>query len=425
MVHQDDVPGAPGLSADSTFLFEQIQMRGDRRGRRESKPRHDIAKGGRRTAFLDAFCQKREDLSLFVGQCDTVHVIGIAAAAAESSRFFDADDLPGCNFPAAVVSKDMDFDREKVGAAVRSLAQRNVYIGTSSWKFEGWVNQLYDPARYQYRGKFAKTRFDAGSLQEYAETFKCVCVDASFYRFPDPEYVGKLAVQVPDGFRLAFKVTEEITVKHFPQHARYGHKAGTSNLNFFNAELFEKAFLAPLIPHRDKVGVLMFEFGHFFQRDFEHGRDFVSALDSFLATIPAGWQYGVEIRNPSFLQPEYFDVLRRHGVAHVFNSWTAMPGVGEQMAMPGSFTAEHFAARFLLKPGRKYDEAVKEFSPYEQIKEEVPDARDAMKELTRKRTKKDSYIFVNNRLEGNSLATIAAVVGEAGKCGCSSRWSLG
>ncbi|MEI6390683.1 MAG: hypothetical protein WCT12_06215 [Verrucomicrobiota bacterium] len=28
--------------------------------------------------------------------------------------------------------------------------------------------------------------------------------------------------------------------------------------------------------------------------------------------------------------------LARHQVAHVFNSWDAMPAVGEQMALPGS-----------------------------------------------------------------------------------------
>ena len=42
-----------------------------------------------------------------------------------------------------------------------------------------------------------------------------------------------------------------------------------------------------------------------------------------------------------------------------------MPPVSEQMAIVGSETNDDFlAARFLLKPGRKYEEAVKEFSPY-------------------------------------------------------------
>jgi len=36
-----------------------------------------------------------------------------------------------------------------------------------------------------------------------------------------------------------------------------------------------------------------------------------------------------------------------------------------------------------------------------------------MKALATERQKKPSYIFVNNRLEGNALSTIAAVVGKA------------
>ena len=157
-----------------------------------------------------------------------------------------------------------------------------------------------------------------------------------------------------------------------PKHARHGERAGKPNTNFLNADLFTKAFLAPLTPHREKVGVLMFEFGHLYKRDFEQGRDFIAALDSFFAELPTDWQYGVEIRNKEFLRAEYFEVLHRHGVTHVFNSWAAMPPAEEQMAMEGSFTADFFASRFLLKPGRKYDEAVQSFSPYESVQDPYP-----------------------------------------------------
>ena len=305
----------------------------------------------------------------------------------------------------------MTFDREQIAQRVSQLAAKNIYIGTSSWKYEGWLGQLYSPERYQYRGKLAKNRFEAGCLEEYASTFKTVCVDAGFYRFPDERSVEKLAAQVPDGFLLSFKVTDEITLKHFPNQPRHGERAGKENLNFLNADLFTKAFLRPLSPYREKIGVLMFEFGHFYERDFAHGRDFVHALNGFLGKLPFGWQYGVEIRNKGFLKPEYFEVLRQHGVTHVFNSWTAMPSVSEQVAVDGAFTTDFFAARFLLRPGRKYQEAVKSFSPYGEVKEEEPEARSAMKMLVERGPEKKSYIFVNNRLEGNALSTIAAVVG--------------
>jgi len=301
--------------------------------------------------------------------------------------------------------------REQIARQVSNLASRNIFIGTSSWKYEGWLGQLYSPERYAYRGKVAKSRFEAGCLEEYAETFKTVCVDAGFYRFPDERYIEKLSAQVPQGFRLSFKVTDEITLKNFPHHARHGERAGKANGNFLNSDLFTKAFLNPLTPNRDKIGVLMFEFGHLGKRDFAQGRDFVSALDGFLGELPQGWQYGVEIRNPEFLRPEYFGVLHRHGVSHVFNSWTAMPPVKDQMGMEGSFTADFFAARFLLRPGRKYQEAVSSFSPYESIQDPYPEGREAILKLSSKITTRPSYLFVNNRFEGSALGTITGAIG--------------
>ena len=99
----------------------------------------------------------------------------------------------------------------------------------------------------------------------------------------------------------------------------------------------------------------MFEFSRFWPTDYEHGRDFIADLDKFLGQLPKGWPYGVEMRNRNWLKPEYFECLARHQVAHVYNSWEAMPPVGEQMALPGSRTnPDLVAARFLLKPGRKY-----------------------------------------------------------------------
>jgi len=111
----------------------------------------------------------------------------------------------------------------------------------------------------------------------------------------------------------------------------------------------------------------------------------------------------------------YFDTLKLHGVAHVFNSWADMPPVGEQLALTGSLTNPEFAgARFLLKPGRKYQEAVDLFSPYDKIKEPYEEARAATAELIRaallKQAIRKLFIYVNNCLEGNALLTIMAML---------------
>jgi uncharacterized protein YecE (DUF72 family) len=294
------------------------------------------------------------------------------------------------------------------------LAAKGVFVGTSSWKYEGWFGQLYTPANYEYRGKVAKTRFERDCLREYAEVFKTVSVDAAYYDFPRREYLQNLADAVPNNFRFGFKVTDAVTIKKFPNLARFGAKAGQPNPNFLNAELFVGAFLKPCEEIREKVGVLMFEFSRFWPSDYEHGRDFVADLDKFLDELPKGWPYAIEMRNKHWLAPEYFGSLARHGVTHIFNSWDAMPPVSEQMAIPGSRTNPNLiAARFLLKPGRKYEEAVKKFEPYDRVQEPNDDARVAGAKLIadgRAAKKKQTYIYANNRLEGNAPETIAAMV---------------
>ena len=72
------------------------------------------------------------------------------------------------------------------------------------------------------------------------------------------------------------------------------------------------------------------------------------------------------------------------------------------------------AARFLLKPGRKYEQAVNAFEPYHSIKEEYPEGRTAGRALITEGLavgpKRRTFVFVNNRLEGNATSTIAAII---------------
>ena len=107
----------------------------------------------------------------------------------------------------------MSFDREALKRKLAGLAARNIFLGTSSWKYSGWCGLLYDESRYLWRGKFAEKRFEQRCLAEYAEVFKTVCVDAAYYRFPDQRYLENLVAQVPEDFRLSLKVTDDITLK--------------------------------------------------------------------------------------------------------------------------------------------------------------------------------------------------------------------
>ena len=154
----------------------------------------------------------------------------------------------------------MAFDPDTMKTKTAELAAKGIFIGTSSWKYDGWMGQLYTPARYEYRGKIAKARFERDCLSEYAEVFKTVCVDAAYYTFPSEKYLQGLASHVSPDFRFGLKVTDEITVRKFPNLDRFGVRAGKPNENFLNADLFSRAFLKPCEAIRPNIGILIFEF---------------------------------------------------------------------------------------------------------------------------------------------------------------------
>lgn len=306
---------------------------------------------------------------------------------------------------------DVGFDRERLRERLSALAGRGIYIGGSSWKYEGWLGQIYSRSRYQARGRFSKRLFEETCLSEYATVFPAVCGDFAFYQFPADAFWAKLFRQTPDTFRWGFKIPEQITCPLWPVHPRYGALAGLENPAFLDSTLLEQAFLRALAPHRAQAGVLIFEFGSMRHKSFESAADFVHALDPFLGRLPPGFRYAVEIRNPEFLTPVYFDCLRAHQVTHVYNAWTRMPEIATQVAMPESRTSPVLVARALLRRGRSYEDAVRKFAPYDRIQEVNEPVRRGLRQLIdiARADGRPAFIFVNNRLEGNSPATIVSI----------------
>jgi uncharacterized protein YecE (DUF72 family) len=304
------------------------------------------------------------------------------------------------------------FDRGALAAQLRALADAGIFIGGSSWKYEGWIGQVYTRERYLSRGRFSRQRFEAECLSEYAETFPAVCGDFAFYQFPAAEFWRKLFGQVPEGFRFAFKVPEQITCKVFPSHPRYGTEGGKDNPAFLDGGMLTGMFLHPLLPYRGKTALLIFEFGTFSRRSFPDVQAFLKRLDPFLGGLPPEFRYAVEIRNPEFLEPDYFACLRAHGVAHVYNAWARMPELRYQLNIRGSTTAGFTVCRALLRRGRVYEDAVKLFTPYREIQDPNPEARESMRVLIgrAREERRMLFLFVNNRLEGNAPLTILSLV---------------
>ncbi len=307
-----------------------------------------------------------------------------------------------------------DFDLQKLRASVKELAEEGIYLGTSSWKYPGWLGQLYDRDRYETRGKFSETKFREQCLEEYAAVFRTVSVDAAYYNFPTEKYAQGLAALVPPGFEFGFKVTDDITVKRFPKLPRFGEKGGQLNPFFLSPEVFVRDFLNPLECIKEKVGVLIFEFSNFKMEDYVRGRDFIAQLDHFLGSLPVGWRYAVEVRNRSFLHPDYFAMLRQYGVAHVFTSWTKMPKLTDQWAMPEAITADFWVARLLLQPGMSFEHAGELYEPFEELKGSCPEAIETAARMLlwmkERPMPKRCFLYMANRLEGNSLLSTLRVI---------------
>ena len=295
-----------------------------------------------------------------------------------------------------------------MSASIHELAKKNIYLGTSSWKYEGWKGLIY---KDEYRSEKA---FKDNCLEEYARHFSCAGVDHTYYAWPNPSTFAKYVDQTPDHFKFGLKVTERTTIFQYPKLKRYGRQAGEKNSHFLDSELFLEKFVEPLRPVEDRLGVIMLEFSQFYPAMKIRGSEFTEKLSHFLKEVrkEVDWQFAVELRNASWLRPEYFAALKSQGAAHVFNSWTRMPTVGEQLSLAEEYSFAAYPSRILLNPGVAYAKAVEAFSPYDRIQEEHTQMRKDGALLIQRAIEQGvpAYVFVNNRAEGCAPLTIEGIL---------------
>ena len=285
-----------------------------------------------------------------------------------------------------------------------------IRFGTSTWTYEGWQGQIYTR-------KYTKTAFTRECLGEFCQylyrgqpLFRTVGNDATFYRPPSANQLTRYLTQIPEDFQICFKVWEELTIPTYAKHARYGSRAGQVNPNFLNADAFTKLVLQP---YRDaqfgpNTGPFLFEF----QRHGMPAEEFIGKLDDFFDSVSAEFRYAVEIRNAGLLGPRYHDMLRAHGVAHVYNHWSYMPPLAEQHQRMKTMTAPFTVIRLLTPLKMTYEAAKKRAEPYDKIVGELPEMRKDTVSLIQEATaeNRSTYVLVNNRAEGNAPLTIQALI---------------
>jgi len=287
-------------------------------------------------------------------------------------------------------------------AAIAAQLPDKVRFGTSSWSFPGWHGLVYGSRRSQ-------TALAREGLREYAQhpLLTTVGIDRSYYAPIPVSDLREYADQLPAGFRCCLKAPAAVTSLALGVPGRQTPNPDFLSVDRLVADLLEPC-AAALGGH---TGPIVLEFPPFPRRQRMEPRAFHAALDRFLEALPPGFDYAVELRDARLLTPSYRDVLLRHGVAHTFNYWSAMPMPGGQAAVVPPEDQPFTVIRLLLKPGTWYEEQRDRFKPFDRLVEPDEAMRADVVAVARRALGRgrQAFILVNNKAEGSSPLTVMAL----------------
>jgi uncharacterized protein YecE (DUF72 family) len=284
------------------------------------------------------------------------------------------------------------------GPEVAELANRlpaGIYLGGSTWSFPGWAGLVYDRV-------YPAARLAHHGLAAYARhpLLRAVGIDRTHYQPLPAEELAKYAAAVPRDFLFLVKAHEACTLVSFPDHPRYGAERGQPNPRFLDAGYAAGEVVAPYVAGLGvKGGALLFQFA---PQDLGPPRRFAARLGAFLAALPRGPLYAVELRNRELLTADYAAALAAGGACHCLNVHPRMPDVRVQAHLAGVAAAPLTLGRWLLGSGATYETASKRFAPFNRLAAPDRTARRALAELAREALAagRRFLLTVNNNAEG-------------------------
>ena len=174
-----------------------------------------------------------------------------------------------------------------------------VHLGTIGWSYDFWKGPFYPP-------NMASKDF----LAYYSTQFGAVEVDSTFYHVPNAQTVLSWKEKTPEGFFFSLKFPQIIT------HIKRLQNCQNETETFLNrVSLLER-----------KLGPLLLQFPPNF------GANKFAELESYLQKLPNSYRYAVEVRNKSWLTPEFYQLLKRYGVAFAWGESPHMSDLSEKTA---------------------------------------------------------------------------------------------
>jgi uncharacterized protein YecE (DUF72 family) len=156
-----------------------------------------------------------------------------------------------------------------------------VRVGCSGWVYRDWRGPVYDERLPQRRW-----------FESYATRFDTVELNATFYRLPTTTAVERWAEQAPPGFVYAAKLGQ----------------FGSHRMKLRDARSWLPNHLDRICRLGPALGPTLVQLPPRWRRD-------VGRLDEFLAAAPSTLRWAVEVRDPTWLHDDVYEVLERHRAA--------------------------------------------------------------------------------------------------------------
>ncbi len=159
-----------------------------------------------------------------------------------------------------------------------------------------------------------------------------------------------------------------------------------------------------------KLGPLIFQFEYLNKKKMSNQRMFMEKIDAFLKVCPKKYSYAIEIRNPNFLNKDYFEFLAFHGLNHVFLQGYYMPSIFEVYNKYKTFLKYLVVIR-LHGPNRKEIEK-RTLNRWNEIVSPKDDELGGVSQMVRELNERDIavYVNVNNHYEGSAPQTIKKIM---------------
>lgn len=276
-----------------------------------------------------------------------------------------------------------------------------VRFGTSSWSFPGWAGLVYDrvatEAALAQRGLAAYARHPL---------FRTVGIDRTYYAPIAEHDFAAYAADVPDGFQFLCKAHQALTSHVL---SRGGRRSREPSPHFLDPSYAADVVVAPFVRGLgDKAGPLVFQFAPMSRRRVGESARWLDRLAEFLGRLPRGPLYAVEIRNAELLTVQYRDVLRAAGAAHCYTVHRSMPPVEDQAALLAAEGSPAVVVRWMLNHRWDYEGAKTAYEPFDRLRDEDLDSRDAIARLAALGANRGLRVFViaNNKAEGCAPLTL-------------------